>query len=370
MILLLFLLLLGAVVIAVHYLTGKYGFRNVEYSLHFSVDEAVEGDIITLTEQICSKKLLPLPWIKAELTTDAALEFAADSSAVSKETRFVSSYFCLFPYRRIERQWRVKCTQRGVFSVSRTVLVISDLFSTLEISQKYDQAHAEVTVLPAIRKTETITSVPQLFTGDLLRARTLIPDRFAVYGIREYAEGDAMRDLCLSATMRFQSPMVWQYQETAAPSITVLLNLETRETDREQVSDRAVYENEIRLCAALIGQAAEMQLPVRFCANAELNRVPVDTGILNAGRELHRFLCILAALPFRITGRFPKLLRAVEQKHAVLIITAIITPEILQFAAEHPTASVYYLRPLRQSEMRENIRYIHVYSEHEKEISL
>ena len=364
---LLFILIVGSVILCVSIFTRRFGFRHLEYHLRFTESEVNEGDEVTLIETICSRKLLPLPWVKAELTTDASLQFAAEQSSVSEDTRFISSFFCLFPYRQIERRWKVRCTKRGVFSVSHAVLVISDLFSTMELSQPFPQAKAELTVLPAVRAIESLLPEPLQGTGNQLRHRMLIPDRFAVCGIRAYQEGDALRDLCLTASLRVDTPMVWQYQETAVQVLTILLNLETRETDREQVSDREIYENEIRLCAAFLGEAAKEQIPVRICANAEIERLPVDSGTLSTARELRRLLRILAALPFQIAGSFRRLLNQTEADTSVVIITSQISRDILLYAAAHPQASVYSLRPLREREMLDNTHYIHFSQSEEQE---
>ena len=107
MILILLLLLIGAVVLCTQLLIRRFGFSELTYSLAFSVPEATEGDTVTLTETICSRKPIPLPWVKAELTTHASLLIASEQSAVSEDTRFISSFFCLFPYRKIERRWKV-----------------------------------------------------------------------------------------------------------------------------------------------------------------------------------------------------------------------------------------------------------------------
>ena len=355
---LILLLLVGAAVLCSNQCIRRFGFEKLEYALRFDEQEAVEGGYVTLIETVCSRKLLPLPWVKAELTTDASLLFATDQSAVSEETRFVSSFFCLMPYRQIERRWKVQCTKRGIFTVSHAVLVLSDLFATLEISRLFPDASAQLTVLPAVRETDLLPDAPQQIIGDLLRARTLIPDRFAVCGIRKYEEGDSLRDLCISATARFDEPMVWQYQETVSPSMTVLLNLETRDTDRDVVSDKAVYENAIRLCAACLGQAAAMRLPVRLCANAAIGQMPADSGLRSGYDALHDLLLMLAALPFQISERFDRLLQRIGTEGSVLVITAQPTPAIIRYAAAHPATTVLSLKPFRQSEMPDRFHYI------------
>lgn len=366
MILILLLLCIFAAVSISQFLLRKFGFTALEYTLAFSADEVSEGDTVTLIETICSRKPLPLPWVKAELTTHSALDVASSQSSFSDDSRFISSYFCLFPYRKIERRWRVTCTQRGVFTVSHAVLVLSDLFGTTELSQPMPDAAAQITVLPAVRPLSDLHALPHQLTGDVIRRRALIPDRFAVSGIRQYAEGDPVRDICWTATARSMQPMVWQYRETSSPSLTVLLNAETRETDRDRVSDRAAYEDAIRLCAACLGQANRLHMPMRFAANAALGDLPAMTAFSAGQAGLHRHLQMLAALSDSVTGRFTQVVKRIcaeDSAAAILIITVRPTAEIVRLAANDPRLTVFSLRPLQEAEQRPNIFHIPVSSE-------
>lgn len=359
MMLILLLLCIGGTVLLSQLLTRRFGFRNLTYTLAFSADEVSEGDTVTLTETVCSRKLLPLPWVKAELTTDASLVFASEQSSISKETRFVSSYFCLYPYRKIERHWRVTCTQRGQFTVSHAVIVISDLFGTMELSQPFPAASAALTVLPAVRPITALSETPQRLTGEMLRRRTLIPDRFAVSGIRPYRDGDPVRDLSWTASARVDAPMVWQYQETAFPAVTVLLNLETRDTDRDRISDRPAFEQTVRLCAAVLGEAERLRIPTRLCANAMLGEQPADSG-LSVG-TLHRKLRMLAEIPDTIGCRFSRLAARVcetDRNAVIVVITAQPTADILRLAAAEPDLRVYSLRPPKTGAQLPNIHHI------------
>ena len=359
-VLILLLLLIGGTLLVTQMLTRRFGFRGLAYTLQFSAEEATEGDTVTLIETITSRKPLPLPWVKAELTTSAALLLASEQSSVTGDSRFISSYFCLFPYRKIERHWKVTCTRRGVFTVSHAVIVLSDLFGTMELSQPFP-AEAKITVLPAVRSMDEVSELPAQIIGEMIRRRTLIPDRFAVCGIREYSAGDPVRDICWTASARSQQPMVWQYQETACPDMTVLLNTETRETDRDRVSDPAVYEDAIRLCAALLGTAVHLRIPVRFCANTALRGMPAETPFLSGSHALSRHLHLLAELPDTIAGRFSSLLdriRSSGEAHALFIVTAQPTAHIMQAASADPRITVLSLRRLREQEIRPNVMYI------------
>lgn len=357
------LLLLCVAVIAMlpHLLLRKFGYRALTYTLEFSETEVSEGDSVTLIETICSNKLLPLPWVKAELTTDASLHFASGQSAATGDTRFLSSFFSLMPYRKIVRRRQVTCTRRGRCEVSHAVLMLTDLFGTVELSQPYPEAHAALTVLPAERGCTLPENFPQRLTGDAIRRRVLMPDRYAVSGIREYADGDSARDICWTASARSETLMVWQYDETAAPALTVLLNCETRPTDRDTVSDRGAYEDAIRAAAAYVCSAAHARIPVRLCANTMADGLPAETAYCTGADGALRLRRLLAALPLTISGRFDRmLLRVLAEDHAaaILIVTAQTDAAMLRLAAHDPRITILTLRLPPRAQMPQNVRQI------------
>ncbi len=362
MILILLLLCVAAAALLPHVLLRKFGYKNLTYTLAFSETEVSEGDTVTLTETICSRKPLPLPWVKAELTTDASLIFAAGTSGeVTGETRFLSSFFSLMPYRQIERRRTVTCTRRGIYEVSRAVIMLSDLFGTVELSQPYPDARASLTVLPAERGADLPEDFPQQLTGDAIRRRALMPDRFAVSGIREYADGDSARDVCWSASARSDRLMVWQYQETAAPSLTVMLNCETRPTDRDRVSDRSAYEDAIRIAAAYLCAAARAGIPVRLCANTVIGDSPAETAFCAGDAGAMRMRRLLAALPLTVSGRFSQMLTRISAEDTaatLLIVTAYTDAEMLKLAAQDPRMTVLTLRAPAGDRIPQNVRQI------------
>lgn len=361
MIILLLFLLLGAVIVLSAGLLRRFGFSQLTYSLAFSQDEATEGDTVYLTETICSAKLLPLPWVKAELTTAAALQFASGHSSVSEDTRFVSSIFSLRPYRKIERRWKIICTQRGEFTVSHAVLILSDLFGSGELSQPYPDACASIRVLPAVREISLPDALPEQMTGDAIRERSLMPDRLAFCGIRPYADGDPIRDICWSATARMGSPMIRQFHETISPSMTVLLNVMTRETDRGQISDRRLYESCIRVCASVLHDAAVRGIPVRFCANTVIGEQAAETLPDTGADASLRLRRLLAALSCSVSGQFASLLRHVclhDRASSLVVITALPDAELLAAAAADPRLTVLSLRQLPHGSSFRNVLYV------------
>lgn len=355
---LLLLLLIAAVVLLMHASIRYYGFRNIEYDLRFSQTEVHEGETVTLIETICSRKTIPVPWLKVEMTTDAALEFAKMQSAVSGRTRFISSFFTLRPYRQIERRWQVRCTNRGVFEVSHVILVISDVFGTLEQSKALPAVKATLTVLPAPAAFPAALQDPRQWMGAQVLRQYLMPDRMAMEGLRPYETGDSVRDICWSASARSEAPVVYRFCDTTQPTVTVVLNLATREYDRDVVTDRAALEQAIRICAALLHQAEALRIPVRLCANTRINDTPLDTPAAFSGAHTHHLLQLLAAIPDTIDERFRNLLERVchrEPTALVWVVTACLDDDLLRMAALYPKLQIVTIRHLYASGALPNI---------------
>ena len=80
-------LLVLAVVFAQAVLFKRSAFKKLDYKCEFSVNEASEGDEIYLVETVYNKKLIPVPWLKAEINSSRWLEFAETRSIVAQENR-------------------------------------------------------------------------------------------------------------------------------------------------------------------------------------------------------------------------------------------------------------------------------------------
>ncbi|MDD5946522.1 MAG: DUF58 domain-containing protein [Oscillospiraceae bacterium] len=354
----LLLLLIAFAFLLMHILVKRYGFDRVEYSLRFSENEVTEGDTVTLIETVCSRKALPLPWLKVEMTTDAALEFAQMQSAVSGSARFISSFFSLRPYHRIQRHWQVRCTKRGVFAVSHVILVISDLFGTIEQSMALPDVSATLTVLPKAVDFSFTAGDPRSLIGDTQLRRSLMPDRMAMGGLRPYADGDPVRDICYSASARSIEPMVYRFCDTTQPTVTILLNMATKEYDRDLVTDAAALEKEIKLCAALLLQLRDLRIPVRLCANTRMDGQLLDTPAASGDAHIHHLLQLLAAVPDTIDERFINLVSRVCHRDPTALlwaVTAHIDDALLRLADDEPRLQMITVRHLHYTACRANL---------------
>ena len=69
----------------------RYGMYHVSYQSHFLEKEKTEGETVQFIEVVENRKILPIPWLKAELTVSKWLDFPGGNSVVTGESRFAGT---------------------------------------------------------------------------------------------------------------------------------------------------------------------------------------------------------------------------------------------------------------------------------------
>lgn len=337
-------LLVAALVIGQRLIYEKLSFRKFDYTCAFSQKEATQGEEIRLVEQVTNRKMLPLPWLRSELTTSRWLEYAETQSMVTGDTRFVNSFFSMGGRQRTTRSWKVKCLKRGVFPIEKCVLLVTDLagLGSTAFSVKTD---AELTVLPKpCDLTEELSSAKKI-GGDVVVRRRYMTDPFHTAGVREYRPGDPLNRVHWPATARQGQLMVHNDECTAEQNLLLMMNMQSRRNDVAGVTDEDRIEDCIRICAGYLDDTLRTGIPVRFAVNATLTGG--DGALITeefAGREhVLDILRMLARLPLKVGETCPEFLetsaRGLEASDIVLV-TCFLSEEICAFAREKQAMGV------------------------------
>ena len=333
------LFVVGVVLLVAALQAGIYArraFRGVEYDCAFSEQEASEGDEIKLVETVANRKLLPLPWLRSELTTSMYLQFAGSQSLIADETRFVPSFFMLRGYRRTVRSWNVRCAKRGVYEIRRCVLLATDLLGLKTVSHAQD-VHTSITVLPRPIDLGTAFESANRLNGDVIVRRHYLDDPFYRVGVREYTPRDSMRNIHWGATARLGKLMVHNNQQTAEQNLLVILNLQSRSYETTTISDRDRIETGIRVCAGYFDSTLRSGIPVRFAANTSLDG-SAEPLVSNefAGREhVLDLMRTLARLPMRFTESFTTFLNGTCSRLTasdIVVVTAYLNEALCDYA--------------------------------------
>ena len=330
---------IAAVVVGLFLLQNKlyktYAFKNLEYSCTLSTNECYEGDEIELVEEIVNKKWLPLPWLKAEITTSRWLSFAGAQSGVTDSTRFVPSFFSVKGYSKVTRRWKVKCLKRGEFGIEQVVLITTDLLGYSNLSRP-GGGGARVLVLPRAIESDALQVSPRYLNGDIMVKRQLLTDPFYISGVREYTGFEPMSRIHWPATAQQQRIMVYNNDYTSRQSVTIILNMQSRQFEHQEVVDEDRMENGIRVCAGLF-QTALSGMPTRFMSNCttDSSRSTTVTGEYWGEEYIVGLLELLARLQLHSTEDFGNYLAGITASISstdIVIVSGYLSRPMLDFA--------------------------------------
>ena len=324
-------------VVAQSILYEKKGLSKITYTCYFEEKEAHEGDTVTFIEEITNAKLLPVPWLKSELTTSKWLLFSELQSTVSDKTRFVSSFFMLKSYHKIVRKWKVTCLKRGVFAIDKAILVSTDLFGQVNTSFPVIlDENMKITVIPRpLSLTEIINGDQRLYGETLIRHR-LIADPFYINGIREYYEGEPEKRISWTATARMNEIMVFNNDYTTDCNVAIIMNILSRENDYKSIFSESGIEHCIKIAASLFAEAEAKNLPFKFmCNSADKFENPIVTPEGMGIEHADNLMRILAELEFTSTSSFEDFLESgcnLLPDTDIYIVTCYLNNEIIRFA--------------------------------------
>ncbi len=139
----------------------RNGLKGLSYRCRFSETECTEGDSLQFVETVSNEKGMPVPWLKAELTTSCWLDFPGTNSSQTGENRFVTSFFSVRGHAKVSRVWNITCEKRGAYEMEHVVLVTSDLLGVVRLSLQAEDTGGTLLVLPQ-RMTEAGLILPRL----------------------------------------------------------------------------------------------------------------------------------------------------------------------------------------------------------------
>ncbi len=94
-------------------------------------------------------------------------------------------------------------------------------------------------------------------------SRQLLDDPFYISGVREYTGHEPMSRIHWLASAVQQELMVYNNDYTSRQSVTIILNMQSRQFEHLEVVDEDRMENGIRLCAGLF-KTTLSGMPMRF----------------------------------------------------------------------------------------------------------
>jgi uncharacterized protein (DUF58 family) len=242
-------------------------FHRVVYTRAFKDDALFAGESTEMVETIENRKLLPMPWVRAESRMDRMLRFPEAADRTIRHGLYHQSVFALMPYTRITRRHPVQAVKRGLYRLDSVTLTAGDPLMLTEATRTIELT-AHLTVYPRLLPEEKIPLPCHSLLGDITLRRWIVPDPFLRAGTRPYEPGDGLHNVHWKATARAGALQVHRSEYTAAPRLMILFNVDTTPDlrDKEPEPDRVEYG--LSLAATIADSAVRRGIPVGLLTNA------------------------------------------------------------------------------------------------------
>ena len=229
------------------------------------------GEVSEMQETIENNGPLFLPWIRVESRISPFLRFGKTENLQIEGEMYHRSLFTLMPYQRIIRHHRVTFLHRGIFSVGSAALSLGDVTGWYQSLRETDTP-MQVTVFPRILEDDTLPQPLINRMQDITRQMQLMTDPVMIRGIRDYVQGDAVRDIHWAATAKMQSPQVKVHEYATHRKLMVVINSQTREDQWDMLMDyeQERIENLISCAATLCMRALDQGMECGFAGNMPL----------------------------------------------------------------------------------------------------
>lgn len=313
----------------------KLALKNIEYNIYLSKHEVNEGDDIEIIEEISNNKMLPVSWLKTEISTSRWLEFYGTDANEASKRRIVPSVFFLAPYSKCTRKWSVKCVKRGIFHLNDVTISASDLLG-FNACTKILPVSEKLAVLPVASTDEEFNVDPEILMGELTVNRFFCEDPFTMRGVHEYSEKEQINRIHWKSAAKMNKLMVRANEATTDSTVLVAINMRK---DGDGLI-RPIIEDDLEIfiknAVSIFEQCEKNDIKSGFFCNGGIEN---DIVYVEASSKRSHFLNLmyeLAGLDIFIKDEINSYLihNLFQQYTDIILITSYINDELLKMAEE------------------------------------
>lgn len=228
------LLFLSSIILAllagVASLWAHYSLVALTYRRHLGAPRIYFGEETDLRMEIVNAKPLPLPWLRIDDIIPATVTIATQQLEEEEggQQRRLVSVLSLRWYERVTRRYRVKGTQRGVWTFGPAQLRSGDIFG-FDIRRTLVETSDTLLVYPRIVPVGALGLPARHPLGDLRSPRRVMEDPLRLMGVRQYVQGDNFRHIHWKASARTQDLQTKVFEPSASRPVALFLNISTTE---------------------------------------------------------------------------------------------------------------------------------------------
>lgn len=278
----------------------RYWNKNLDVTMSYSKETAVEGEEAALIEVLVNDKRLPLPGLTVKFQTSRRLDFIHSENSAVTDLYYRSDIFSFGGREKITRTLPFCCRHRGYFTITQMALSCNDILYRDKFSELRDN-FTQLYVYPRYVDIRRLLIPFNQLYGMILANRHFYEDPFEFRGIREYQPFDPMKAVNWKAFARTGDLMVNTYEDTASQEVCIYLNLE----NHGYANHYDIMEENIRLAATLSDMFISKGIPVSLKTNGcdSTSGLPVcidaGTGASHQTRMLQSLARINLELPVR-----------------------------------------------------------------------
>lgn len=263
------LVVFGVVILVLAWLRAIWAgraLRRLRLERRFEPDRVMCGDDAHLVVTAWNRKILPLPWLRAEEPLPFELRSLDDGQGGGARAigrRSLVNGWTLGPYERVVRRIDLRAERRGVYRFEAIGLSAGDLLGE-SVAEEDRLLPATLIVRPRtvpLRRFDAARDRP----GVLRARRGLIEDPSRFAGVRPYAPGDPVRHVHWRATARQGIPLVKRFDPSRDRDVVIALDIQTSAAGWSGRHDDDLAE---MLCVVAASLARELEAESAACGLA------------------------------------------------------------------------------------------------------
>jgi len=314
----------------------RYCLHGVTYGRKLRDERIFPGEETDLVIEVTNAKPLPLAWllIRDSFPKGVSLLTGVLGSTQQQETSVLSltDMLALRWYERVQRIYRIRGDQRGVYSFGPVGLTSGDIFG-FGYKNAIFEGTDRLVVYPRVVPVQQLGLPAERPAGELRATRRVIEDPLRMATVREYMPGDSIRYIHWKNTARLNQLQTKVFDPSASRVLVVFVDLQTAPNPYSYVSEYL----ELIICTA--ASISVHALDIRLAVGLYVNGGPRDAGhwtVVAPGRSPGQGTQILDALApltgFRLLSLHQLLRRSMTSLpygSTVLAITARATEPVL-----------------------------------------